>query len=62
MGMVERLEDGYVEGTAIEISHSSLPNSVPVAVDKFRLGGFFSIGFNLKGKENRSFFEKIEFN
>jgi len=62
MGLVERLADEYTLNEKVEFPHSSLPNSVPVIPDKFKFGGFFSIGFNLTGKENKSFVEKIKFN
>ncbi|MCW5910117.1 MAG: hypothetical protein KIT62_03535 [Cyclobacteriaceae bacterium] len=62
MGLVERLADEFTLNEVVKFPHTTLPNNVPIAADKFKLGGFFSIGFNLSGKQNKSFFEKIKFN
>jgi hypothetical protein len=62
MGLVERLADEYTLDEVVQFPHSTLPNNVPVVADKFKIGAFFSIGFNLSGKQNKSFFEKIKFN
>lgn len=60
-GAVSRLADGYTENMELEDS-PSLPTSVPTVLDRYKMGLYFGVGFNLTGKENKSFLEKLKFN
>lgn len=59
-GAISRLANGYELDQEFE-NNASLPNEVPTVIDKFKFGGYFGLGFNLTGKANKSFAEKIKF-
>jgi hypothetical protein len=60
-GAISRLADGYAVGMELD-NNASLPNEVPTVLDHYTAGGYIGVGFNLTGKENKSFMEKLKFN
>ena len=60
-GAISRLADGYTERMELD-NNTSLPNEVPTVLDHYKAGGYIGVGFNLTGKENKSFMEKLKFN
>lgn len=61
IGAISRLADGYKEDMELD-NNASLPNEVPTVLDHYKPGAYIGIGFNLTGKENKSFMEKLKFN
>lgn len=60
-GAISRLADGYETDMEFE-NTPNLPNDVPTVLDHYRFGLYFGVGFNLTGKENKGFMEKLKFN
>lgn len=61
LGAISRLGNGYKVDEQIN-GVSNLPTEVPTVLDRYKLGYYFGLGFNLTGDRNRKFIESVKFN